>query len=57
MTSLLSMLGVVFILSVEVLLSRIPGHLDESSLWRLGARPDYGGGWTSAKLDDGLGGA
>jgi hypothetical protein len=23
----------------------------------LGARPDYGGGWTSAKLDDGLGGA
>ena len=22
-----------------------------------GARPDYGGGWTSAKLDDGLGGA
>jgi hypothetical protein len=24
---------------------------------RLGARPDYGGGWTSAKLDDGVGGA
>jgi len=32
------MLGVVFILSVEVLLSRIPGHLDESSLWRLARR-------------------
>jgi len=25
--------------------------------FHLGARPDYGGGWTSAKLDDGLGGA
>src|SRR5260370_9281555 len=38
MSSLRSRLGVVFLVSVEVLLSRIPGHLDESSLWRLARR-------------------
>jgi hypothetical protein len=34
-------------------------HMAVDGLGRpwLGARPDYGGGWTSAKLDDGLGGA
>jgi hypothetical protein len=35
-----------------------PNEIEPSALsLALGARPDYGGGWTSAKLDDGLGGA
>ncbi|GEM_PF-5961260 len=37
---------------------RYDGKLQDSiPILLLGARPDYGGGWTSAKLDDGLGGA